>query len=358
MPIDINFLREDRGGDPEKWRQYQRKRFNDPTLVDTVLELDNQWRTVQSQINLARKDVSQAGKAVAAKKKAKEDATEEIERMKELKEKIPPLETQLKELEEKRTQELNKIANEVHPSVPESNDEKDNVKVRSWGDCVKPEGIEEPLHHHELLWMIGGYEPERGVNTAGHRAYFLTGPGLTLNLGLIQYGLQLLEKKGYMPVQPPYFMNKEVMSGVAQLDDFDEQLYKVSGEKGDDKYMIATSEQPVCSFHQNEWLQPKDLPRRYAGFSTCFRKEAGAHGKDTWGIFRVHQFEKVEQFVLCEPENSDQAQDDMMKTAEEYYQVCPSFLRVAYQFVHHAPLSPTEPEITVSYSEYCLGGTK
>ena len=95
----------------------------------------------------------------------------------------------------------------------------------------------------------------------------------------------------------------------------------MSGEKGDDKYLIATSEQPVCSFHQNEWLQPKDLPKKYAGYSTCFRKEAGAHGKDAWGIFRVHQFEKVEQFVLTHPEESAETQELMIKTAEEYYQV-------------------------------------
>jgi hypothetical protein len=122
---------------------------------------------------------------------------------------------------------------------------------------------------------------------------------------------------------PPFFMNRDVKAGVAQLEDFDEQLYKVVGEAGDgsdDKYLIATSEQPICVYHRGDWLAEKELPKRYAGYSACFRKEAGSHGRDTWGIFRVHQFDKVEQFIVCEPEHSPAMHEAMIAASEGFYQ--------------------------------------
>jgi seryl-tRNA synthetase len=159
---------------------------------------------------------------------------------------------------------------------------------------------------------LGAFDTERGSKVAGHRGFFLTDDGVDLNQALINYGLDFLRKRGYKKLQPPFFMRKDAMAKTAQLDQFDEELYKVTGD-GDDKYLIATSEQPISAFHSDELFdQPeKQLPLklvqkavvgpilttgpRYAGYSTCFRKEAGAAGRDTWGIFRVHQFEKVEQ---------------------------------------------------------------
>lgn len=173
------------------------------------------------------------------------------------------------------------------------------------------------LSHHEVLTRLDGYDPDRGVKIVGHRGYCLTGYGLFLNLALINYGLEFLWTKGYKPNQPPQFMLRELMAKTAQLEQFDEELYKVteSEDKSTDKYLIATSEQPLSALHDGEWLQEKDLPikwaihlepnnpkekkltlGRYAGYSTCYRKEAGAHGKDAWGVFRVHQFEKVRWF--------------------------------------------------------------
>ena len=150
-----------------------------------------------------------------------------------------------------------------------------------------------------------------------------------LNFALIQYGLDFLRKRGYTPLQTPFFMNKEVMASTAQLEQFDEELYKVIGGSKDDpeeKYLIATSEQPISAYHQNEWIEPKSLPLKYVGISTCFRKEAGAHGKDTWGIFRVHQFEKIEQFCITSPDKSWEMQEDMLKASEEFYQSVRLFL--------------------------------
>ena len=160
-----------------------------------------------------------------------------------------------------------------------------------------------------------------GAKIAGHRGYFLTNDGIDLNQALITYGLHFLRKRGYKNIQPPFMMNKDMMAKTAQLDQFDEELYKVIAAE-DEKYLIATSEQPISTFHADEWFEsPKtELPLRYAGYSTCFRKEAGSAGRDMWGIFRVHQFEKVEQFCITEPEKSWEMLDQMIKNSEEFYQ--------------------------------------
>lgn len=191
---------------------------------------------------------------------------------------------------------------------------------RTW----TPEGVtvekRDVLSHHEVLTRLDGYDPERGVKVVGHRGYFLRRWGVFLNQALINYGLEFLHNKGYTPLQTPQFMLKDYMAKTAQLEQFDEELYKVvDGDAQNDKYLIATSEQPISAFHADEWLVAKDLPIKYAGFSSCYRREAGSHGRDAWGIFRVHQFEKVEQFVLTDPEKSWEAFDDMIGISEEFY---------------------------------------
>ena len=215
---------------------------------------------------------------------------------------------------------VNLVGNIVHESVPVgTKEDKDNRVEYTWGECKKP-NVEKLYHHHELLWMIGGYEPERGVKVAGHRGYYLTGNVVLLNQALINYALSFLLSKKYQPIQPPYFM-KNIMAETAQLEEFDEALYHVStGNPADDSYLIATSEQPISAFHRGDWLQKKELPKLYAGYSTCFRKEAGSYGKDSWGIFRIHQFEKVEQFIICDPEQSWDHLENMIDIAKDFYQ--------------------------------------
>jgi seryl-tRNA synthetase len=239
------------------------------------------------------------------------------ERIKQIEQETKQNEETQRVLKEEIDALVSQIGNIVHDSVPVSKDEAHNQVIARWGECRREEGL---LNHHHLLTMIGGYEPERGVNVAGHRAYFLRDAGVLLNQALINYGIAFLRKRQYSILQPPYFMNKDVMAGVAQLSEFNEALYHVQGE--DEKYLIATSEQPICAFHKGEWLQENQLPLRYAGISTCFRKESGSHGKDTWGIFRVHQFEKVEQFVICDGdiEVSNRMHEEMLQTAQEFYQ--------------------------------------
>lgn len=213
-----------------------------------------------------------------------------------------------------------KVGNLVHESVPIDDNENNNAVIRTWGtpSTNKINGTPGHGHHHEVLKWIGGFDPERGSKIAGHRGFFLKGYGVLLNQALIHYGMQFLMKKQYTPVQPPNFMKKDIMAEIAQLSDFDEQLYKVEGDEP--MYLIATSEQPISSMYRGEWLEKTELPIRYAGVSPCYRKEAGSHGKDTWGIFRVHQFEKVEQFCITTPEESWAMHEEMIKVSEEFYQ--------------------------------------
>jgi seryl-tRNA synthetase len=345
MPIDINDLRTYKGGNPERFREYMKQRFKPVEWVDQVLELDEQVRTLQGQRDDTRRLANKLQKEVIGPKKKKgEDCDEEVAQLKEYQRQIKILEDeQIPVVESKRTAILNKIGNIVDPEVPISQDEdKDNLVIALYPSPTEEEEVTLPSPlgklqytlpeikkqtHDYLLWRIGGFEPVRGQNVAGHRAYFLTNAGVLLNQAIINYGIAFLRARGYNVVQPPFFMNKEVMSSIAQLEDFDEQLYKVSGKTDDpdatnDKYLIATSEQPLCAYHKGEWIPESDLPLRYAGISTCFRKEAGSSGKDIRGIFRVHQFEKIEQFCLTvdDLQVSQAEQERMLKVAKDFYE--------------------------------------
>lgn len=348
MPIDINELRDYKNGDPEQWRKHMTARFKPAHWVDEVIAKDEEWRIKTKEADHLRRDVNALQKQIAPKKKAKENCDELIKEMKDKKQLAQDIvKTVLPELEKERDDLLKRIGNLVDPEVPISNDEEeDNLVVSLYPEPLEAENQGDkpllpcplglinytlpptkPMTHDDLLWRIGGYEPIRGQNVAGHRAYFLKNAGVLLNQALINYGIAFLRKKSYDILQPPYMMNKDVMAKLAQLEDFDEQLYKVSGKTDDpngvsEKYLIATSEQPICGYHAGDWIDEKTLPIRYGGISTCFRKEAGSSGKDIRGIFRVHQFEKIEQFCITKDslEESQAEQKKMLASAEEFYQ--------------------------------------
>jgi len=342
MPIDINELRTYKGGDPEKWRTYQKQRFKPPEVIDQVLELDGKWRDITNTIAKLRREVNVLQTTVIApKKKAKENCDEEVAQLRKLQGEIKDLTNKMPDVEKERDSLLNKIGNSVDDEVPISQNEEEDSLVISLHpmpeeDIQLPNAIvklnyttpsKKALQHDDLLWRIDGYEPQRGQAVAGHRGYFLKDAGVLLNQAFINYSIAFLRKRGYTILQPPYYMKKDVMAQLAQLEDFDEQLYKVSGKTDDpqdssEKYLIATSEQPICGYHYKEWMDEKTLPLRYCGVSTCFRKEAGSSGKDIRGIFRVHQFEKVEQFCVTvdDYEISSKEQKRMLQCAEDYYQ--------------------------------------
>lgn len=329
--LDLNLFREDRGGNPELVRESERRRFRDGSNVDKVLELDAEWRTVRYEldnISKTRNQLNAQMKEIKMKARKPEtsidpDGSKEA-KIKEEKASLTARETVCKELvlevEKKRENVLKKVGNLIHESVPVFKDEEHNRIERTWPESGEtPNAPGKGLTHVDLLHMIDGVEYSRGVTTAGNRGYFLKGPGVLLNMGIIQYALRFLSNREYIPIQPPYFMEKEQMAKCAQLEDFDEQLYKVTGDG--DKYLIATSEQPLCVYHADEWVEERELPKKYAGISTNFRKEAGSHGRDQLGIFRVHQFDKIEQFCVTSPDDniSYEMLETMITNAEEFY---------------------------------------
>ncbi|XP_059914127.1 serine--tRNA ligase, cytoplasmic [Gadus macrocephalus] len=353
MVLDLDHFRTDKGGDPELIRETQRKRFKDVTLVDKLIAADTEWRKCRFTADNLNKMKNLCSKSIGEKMKKKEPVGED-DSVPEVAQNVEALTaetlsaltvTQIKavrvlveeavqradvdrlKLEAERFDYHREIGNLLHPSVPISNDEDaDNKVERTWGDC----SVQKKYSHVDLVVMIDGFDGEKGAIVAGSRGYFLKGPLVFLEQALINYALRVLHGKQYTPLYTPFFMRKEVMQEVAQLSQFDDELYKVIGkgsEKSDDnsvdeKYLIATSEQPIAAFLRDEWLKPEDLPLRYAGFSTCFRQEVGSHGRDTRGIFRVHQFEKIEQFIYASPhdDKSWETFDEMIGTAEEFYQ--------------------------------------
>ncbi|KAJ1974179.1 Cytosolic seryl-tRNA synthetase [Dimargaris cristalligena] len=319
--LDLNLFQSEKGGNPELIRESQRRRGASVEAVDEVIAKYEEWKTSRFDLDQLNKAINKIQKEIGMRMKKKEDPAELIAEKTTVQDRKTALGGEEKDKEEALKQLVSQIGNLVHESVPVSMDEANNEIMRQWSPTGEaPQKRTDILSHHEVLHRLDGFDAERGANIAGHRGYFLTNVGVDLNLALIMYGLNFLGAKGYKKLQTPFFMRKEVMAKTAQLDQFDEELYKVTGDS-DDKYLIATSEQPISAFHSNEWFeQPeKQLPLRYAGYSTCFRKEAGAHGKDTWGIFRVHQFEKIEQFVLTEPEKSWEMFDEMIATSEEFF---------------------------------------
>lgn len=318
--LDIADFIVEKGGDPEKIRESQRRRFDPVEAVDEVIALYEDHRKTQysaTQINTKINDVQ---KQIGAKKKAKQDADDLLKEKADLEKEKKAFVESAAEKEKALNRKLKSIGNIVHLDVKVSANEDENEIIRFWPEDAKSRESQNTniMPHHEVLLRLDAYDPERGVKVAGHRAYFLRGVGYYLNRALQNYGADFLAQKGYIQLQTPQFMNKDYMAKTAQLEQFDEELYKViDGEN--DKYLIATSEQPLSAYHADEWLQPKDLPIKYAGVSTCYRKEAGSHGKDAWGIFRVHQFEKIEQFLLTDPEKSWEAFEEMVSLSEEFY---------------------------------------
>ncbi|PHH80638.1 hypothetical protein CDD80_641 [Ophiocordyceps camponoti-rufipedis] len=318
--LDVNDFIADRGGDPEQIRDSQRRRHANVETVDEVIALFEDHRKTNYSATQNSSKINEVQKHIGIGKKAKENVDGLLAQKQDLeKEKRLLVESAAKK-DALLKSKLRTIGNIVHHSVPVSDNEDNNAVLRKWapeGSTVEKRDV---LSHHEVLLRLDGYDPDRGVKIVGHRGYFLRQWGVFLNQALINYGLEFLNQREYTPLQTPQFMHKDYMSKTAQLEAFDEELYKVvDGEDKNDKYLIATSEQPISAFHADEWLIAKDLPIKYAGYSTCYRREAGSHGRDAWGIYRVHQFEKIEQFLLTDPSKSWEAFDDMMAVSEEFY---------------------------------------
>ncbi|KAI0246122.1 serine-tRNA ligase [Lactifluus subvellereus] len=324
MTLDVTSFIDNKGGNSEEIRESQRKRGHSVEVVDEVIQMYQDWVKIDFEANGLSKQSNALQKQIGLRKKAKENADDLLAEKRAIDAQVDAKRKDARDAELAMRHRAGTIGNIVNKGVPVSQTEDDNVTLRTWhpeGPNGQVEKKTDILAHHEVLLRLDAMDLERGAKISGHRGYFLTNDGIDLNQALISYGLDFLRNRGYRKIQPPFMMNKDVMAKTAQLDQFDEELYKVIGSD-DEKYLIATSEQPISAFHSDEWFEnpEKQLPVRYAGYSTCFRKEAGSAGRDMWGIFRVHQFEKVEQFCITEPEKSWDMFDSMVAASEGFYQ--------------------------------------
>jgi len=312
--LDIKLIREN----PELVKNNLMKRGNPENLrmLDELIDYDRKWRQYLTELNELRHERRLITTEIAALKKKGKDADEELSKAKGIDTKIVSLEKQVKECEEKTHDYLMRLPNLLHESVPFGKDENDNVPIRTWGKI--PEFGFKPKDHIELALNLGIMDIERAGKVAGARFFYLKKEGVLLDMALRCFALEEMVKKGYQPVEPPFLMRREPYEGVVALSDFEDVLYKIENE---DLYLIATSEHPMAAMFMDEVLKADDLPLKLVGISTNFRKEAGAHGKDTRGIFRTHQFNKIEQFVFCKPEDSWKIHEELIHNAEELVQM-------------------------------------
>ncbi len=296
---------------PEAVREMLKKRNVDFPL-DELVGLDRRRRELIVETQELRQKKNKLSEAIAAKKKSGKDAGIELAQMKEVSASMEKAEQERLAAEDAFRKIAMLIPNMLHGSVPEGRDEKDNVVVRTAG---RIRDIKNPKDHVDIATALDLIDLERAAKVSGARFFFLKNELVRMNAALVSFALDFLAQKGYAPVQPPFMIRREPMEGAVILGDFEDVIYKVEGE---DLYMIGTSEHALAGMHMGEIIEGKSLPLRYAGVSPCFRKEAGAHGKDMKGIFRVHQFDKVEQFVYCRPEDSDKEHERMLAVSEGF----------------------------------------
>jgi seryl-tRNA synthetase len=290
--IDLKLLRDN----PDAVRESQKKRGEDPTLVDTLLAADTARRSAISTADSLRADQKAASKKVGGASPEERPAL--LQQAKELAEQVKSAEAQQAEAEATFTAAHMAISNVIIDGVPAGGE--DNFAVL---DVVgEPAAIDNPKDHLELGEALGLLDMERGAKVSGSRFYFLTGQGALLQLGLLQMAIRLATDNGFVPIIPPVLVRPEVMSGTGFLGAHADEIYRV---EADDLYLVGTSEVPLAGYHADEILDLSGGPLRYAGWSSCFRREAGSYGKDTRGIIRVHQFDKVEAFVYCNPADAE-----------------------------------------------------
>ncbi len=295
--------------------------------IDELLELDKDWRAMQVELQDLQHKRNVASEGIAKAKKEGKDTAKAISEVAGIKSRINELEVKISGDESRIEFLLWNMPNVLDKSVPFGKDDSENVEIRKWGK----EGKRISTGHSEFLESMGMLDTERAAKISGSRFYFIKGDLVLLEQALVRFATDLLYSKGYIPVIPPHIMKERYYRGVTGLGDFEDALYVATdtkeseGVKSNERveelmFMISTSEHPMAAMHADEVFSPKDLPLKYVGISQCFRREAGSHGKDTKGIFRVHQFEKVEQFVFCRQEDSPKMYAELLANEEEIFQ--------------------------------------
>ncbi|MFM6940384.1 MAG: serine--tRNA ligase [Candidatus Planktophila sp.] len=307
--IDIKFLREN----PDVVRASQKGRGENVELVDQILAIDEIKRAAIAEFEALRQEQNTLSKSVGAAKGDEKAAL--LANAKELADKVKAADSKRAEVEEQAKQLVMQLSNLLDTEAPIGGEE-DFVTIEHIGtprDFTK-DGFE-PKDHVELGKLLGAIDTERGAKVAGSRSYYLTGAGAMLEFALVNYAIQSAVKNGFTPVIPPVLVNPSAMEGTGFLGQAAENVYRI--EK-DDVYLVGTSEVPLAAMHMDEILPADKLPMRYAGYSSCFRREAGTYGKDTRGIIRVHQFDKVEMFSFCKPEDAKEEQKRLLQWEKDF----------------------------------------
>jgi seryl-tRNA synthetase len=306
--IDMKLLREH----PELVKQNiaRRKDPEKTALVDKAVKTDKQWRSSLKKLEKLKHEKNLATRKIAASGKNKKI----ISHIKKLNKEINSLNN--KTLKHKKRLEglMLRIPNLLHESVPYGEDEHDNVEVRRWGEVKRNF---KPRDHLQLSLALGLIDKDRAAKVSGNSFFYLIEELVLLDLAIQKFAIDFLRKKGFKLVYPPFMLRRKPYEGVTDLQDFEDVMYKVENE---DLYLIATSEHPIAAYFMNETVLEEELPLKFAGLSTNFRKEVGAHGKYTKGLFRMHQFNKIEQFVFCKPEDSWKLHEEIQKNTEDLYQ--------------------------------------
>lgn len=310
--LDIQLIRED----PAVIRRDLEKRGAEEKLpiLDEVIQWDRQWRETTTRVNELRHRRNVLSQQVAEAKKGGEDAEELVAEAAAVNAQIEQLAEYLDSVRSSIDSALMRLPNVLDEDVPVGADDTENVEIRRWGDPTVPDHPLAP--HGELLEALDLGDFERARKVAGAGFVYLKGDLVLLDLALQRYALEFVVERGYEPVLPPFMMRREPYEGVVDLGDFETVMYKAEKE---DLYLIATSEHPLAALHMDEILDEDAMPLKYAGISTNFRKEIGAHGVDTRGLFRMHQFNKVEQFVFSLPEDSPGYHEELIGNAEALF---------------------------------------
>ncbi|MCL4350361.1 MAG: serine--tRNA ligase [Candidatus Thermoplasmatota archaeon] len=328
--IDIRLLREN----PQVFYESMKKRFQDYTIIDRFLEIDSRWRENTREINTLRSQRNSISLQISARVKSGEDTANLKDEVRSINSKLDEIEKDNVSIEEERVKIVNRIPNILENTVPVNKGDENNAFVRGNGIArVRKEDIEEYLKstngtgkyvevketfsHVDTMEKLNLIDLERATKISGARFYFTKNRLLKLELALINYGVDFLSERGFSVIEPPPMISSEVVWKATDQATFDDAIYKIEGEN---LCLISTSEHPIAAMLMNEILEKNELPIKVGGFSPCYRKEAGAHGKDTKGIFRVHYFKKIEQFIFCKPEDSWDFMDELTENTEKILQ--------------------------------------
>ncbi|HEX2069004.1 MAG TPA: serine--tRNA ligase [Actinomycetota bacterium] len=317
--LDLKAIRDN----PEPFRQGLARRGAESEL-DAVLALDEQWRAMTARVESLRAEQNQGSRRVGAAS-SPDERQEVIEHLRRVSDDLKNAEPELARLEEELKSFNARLPNVPDPSAPDGASEEDNAEVRRWGE--PPTFDFEPRDHVALGEALGMIDMERGARTSGARFSYLLGPAARIQFALVQYGLDFAQERGFTPVVPPVLVREEAMFGTGFLPTDEAQIYVT---RDDNLYLVGTSEVSLAALHAGEILDPQSLPRRYVGYSTCFRREAGSYGKDTRGLFRVHQFDKLEMFAFVLPRDSGDEHERFLAWEEEFYQS----LEIPYRVVN------------------------